>query len=500
MKSILSRTAVGAGWVVGWRMATRLLGLGSTLILVRILLPADFGLVALGSAFAATVDAMSSLGTDDALVRERDASRSMYDTAFTLNIMRGLLTGLTLALSASSVAAFFNEPRLTPLLLCFAVLAVIDGGLNTGTVDFRRDFQFHKEFQLNILPRLVSVGVTIGTALVFQSFWALVAGQAVYRILRVGVSYRMHPYRPWLSLAAWRGLMSFSAWTWALSIVQIAQLRVDAFVIGRTLDSSSIGAYALGAEIATLPTSEIVDPLGRAAYSGFSATRREGGTNELFYRLLAGSLLITGPIGLGLSMVADPLVRVALGERWLQVVPIVQLLSLTCGIASFGNLAFMLLRCYGRLGSIFCVVLLGLVVKVVAIWLLLRSYGLAGAAAGAALAVSLESITSLAIATGTQGLSMARLLAGCWRILAACGVMVAVLAAAGLAWTGVADPLSGAVMRLAGSSLLGATAYAITLWGLWMLQGQPDGAEADMANTLGGLLRRLRPRRPKPVS
>ena len=500
MSSILNRTAVSAGWVIGWRMATRVLGLGSTLVLVRVLLPGDFGLVALGSAFATTVDAMSSLGTDDALVRERDADRAMYDTAFTLNAIRGLLTGLVLLSTASTVAVFFSEPRLTPLLMCFAALAVIDGFVNTGIVDFRRNFQFHKEFILNILPRLISVGVTIGTALAFHSFWALIAGQATFRILRVGASYRMHPYRPGVSLKAWRGLMIFSAWTWALSIVQIVQMRVDAFVIGRTLDSSSVGAYALGAEVATLPTSEIVDPLGRAAYSGFSATRREGGTNDLFYRLAASSLLITGPIGLGLSMVADPLVRIALGEKWLQVVPIVQVLSLTCGIASFGNLAFMLLRSYGRLAATFCVVLMGLAVKVTAIWFLLQLHGLTGAAEGAALAVTLESVASFTIVAVTQRLSMRQLLARCWRILVACAAMVAMMSVAGLAWTGVADTFTGLATRLAGSVMLGATAYAATGWVLWIVQGRPEGAEADMLGTLAGVLRRMRSwaRRPVP--
>ncbi len=105
--SILARTALSAGWVIGWRMATRMLGLASTLLLVRILLPEDFGVVALGAAFAQTVDAMSALGTDDALIREREPTRALYDTAFTLNAMRGVLTGIVVAAAAWPTAVFF---------------------------------------------------------------------------------------------------------------------------------------------------------------------------------------------------------------------------------------------------------------------------------------------------------------------------------------------------------------------------------------------------------
>jgi O-antigen/teichoic acid export membrane protein len=487
--SILARTALGAGWVIGWRMATRVLGLLSTLILVRLLLPEDFGVVALGAAFAQAVDAMSVLGTDDALIRECEPTRAMYDTAFTLNATRGVLTGLMVAGGAGPVAEVFGEPRLGTLLLALAALSVIDGWLNIGVVDFRRDFQFHKEFLLNILPRVVSVGITIAAAALFRSYWALIAGQAAFRIVRVAASYRMHPYRPRFSLAAWRGLMLFSAWTWVLAVTQMMQARVDAFVIGRWLGSGGVGAYALGIEIASLPTTEIVDPLGRAAYSGFSATRREGGTHALFNRLVAHSVLITWPAGLGMSMVADPLVRVALGERWLLVVPIIQVLSLACGFSTFGNLAFMLLRTHGYLATTCAVVLMGLLAKVVLIGALLHFRGLSGAAMGAAIAIVLESSMLLAVAAVTQRMPLGPLLARCWRVAAACAAMAGALWGAGLAWTGGSELFSASVLRLLGSAALGAFAYVATLGALWTAQGRPEGAEADMLGTLGRLLR-----------
>lgn len=488
--SILARTALSAGWVIGWRMATRMLGLLSTLLLVRLLLPEDFGVVALGAAFTQAVDSLSALGTDDALIREREPTRAMYDTAFTMNVMRGVLTALVVAGAAWPVAAFFGEPRLGTLLLALAALSVVDGWLNTGTVDFRRDFQFHKEFLLNILPRVLSVAVTIAAAVLFRSYWALIAGQAVFRIVRVAASYRMHPFRPRLSLAAWRGLTLFSAWTWVLGVTQMMQERVDAFVIGRWLGPSSVGAYALGIEIAMLPASEIVDPLGRAAYSGFSATRREGGTGALFTRLAAHSMLVTWPVCLGLSMVADPLVRVALGERWLLVVPVIQVLSLACGFASFGNLAFMLLRTHGHLATTCAVVLMGLLAKVVLIGALLRLHGLPGAATGAAIAIVLENSMLLAVMVVIQRMPLGPLLARCWRVAAACAVMVGALSGAGLAWTGGREPFTASVLRLLGSAVLGGLAYVATLGALWAAQGRPAGAEADLLGTLGRMARR----------
>src|SRR6185312_14304732 len=89
-RSVLARTIRGAGWVIAWRLGVRALGLISTLILVRLLAPADFGLLALAASFAQTVDGMMTLGTEEAVIRQPAPDRNVYDTAWTMNVIRGL--------------------------------------------------------------------------------------------------------------------------------------------------------------------------------------------------------------------------------------------------------------------------------------------------------------------------------------------------------------------------------------------------------------------------
>lgn len=86
--ALLAKTAGGAGWTIGWRAATRALGFISTLVLARILVPADFGLVALAMSFSRAIDILADLGVEDALVRAHDASRATYNAAFTINAIR----------------------------------------------------------------------------------------------------------------------------------------------------------------------------------------------------------------------------------------------------------------------------------------------------------------------------------------------------------------------------------------------------------------------------
>src|SRR6266567_9263144 len=110
--TILQKTARGAGWVIGWRMSTRLLGLMNTLVLVRLLAPADFGLVALGNSFAVAVDMLSGLGVEDAIIRQKSPRQDVYNTGFTINLLRGLATASIIAGISIPVARFFSEPRL----------------------------------------------------------------------------------------------------------------------------------------------------------------------------------------------------------------------------------------------------------------------------------------------------------------------------------------------------------------------------------------------------
>jgi O-antigen/teichoic acid export membrane protein len=89
---ILVNTTRGAGWAFGWRLLTRALGLVNTLVLARLLVPGDFGLVAIATGFSQGILALSQVGMEDALIRHPKPTRELYDTAFTINLLRGLAT------------------------------------------------------------------------------------------------------------------------------------------------------------------------------------------------------------------------------------------------------------------------------------------------------------------------------------------------------------------------------------------------------------------------
>lgn len=217
--SVSQRTAAGAGWIIAWRVATRNIGLVSTLILVRLLQPADFGLVAIATGVIAMIDVVSAIGVQDALVRAPDLDRDMYDTGFGLSILRGFLTALVIVVIAWPMGWFFGDGRLTVVMLALAAGSVISAFENIGIIDFRRDVAFRKEFDMQLWSRVVSATTTICVAVIWRSYWALVAGILTYRLVRLLQSYVMSPYRPRVTFRAWRRIIGFSLWSWASSML-----------------------------------------------------------------------------------------------------------------------------------------------------------------------------------------------------------------------------------------------------------------------------------------
>lgn len=476
--SVLSRTLRGAGWVVAWRWGMRLLGLANTLVLVRLLAPADFGLVALATSFMNTIDAMMMLGTEEAVIRQKDPNRTVYDTAFTLNVMRGLTVSLVVLAVAEPAARFFGDPRLAVVLFVVAPLPLLDGLSNIGTVDFRRRLEFHKEFAIMVLPKLMGIIATIAAALIRPDYTALLYGVMANHVMRSVMSYVMHPFRPRVSLREWRVLIGYSAWTWALSLAQLVRNRIDTLMLGRLATPRSVGLYSVGAELAALPTTELVDPLCRASFAGFAVARNAGmPVNETVLRLIGMASVVTLPAGMGLSLVAEPLVRIAFGHAWMDAVPVLQILGVAGTITVCGHITHHLMSAYGLLGRLTAVATAGAALRVALLFGLIPLLGVTGAAAATGVAMCLEQTVTIAMGLRHFGIGLGAFTGQVWRPLLATSAMTLTLVVTGLGWAhhSTASP----AILLAVAVTAGAAIYAVVLLGTWILAGRPAGVEAD---------------------
>jgi lipopolysaccharide exporter len=469
--------AKGAVWMVLFKLADRALGLISVVILARLLVPADFGLVAMAMTIIAFIDIATTLSFDIALIQKPDPTRAHYDTAWTLNIALGVGCALVIAALAYPAALFYNEPRLTAVMLALAAGWLLQGFENIGVVNFRREMNFAREFRFMASKRIVGFVVTLTLALTLQSYWALIAGTVVSRFAGVLLSYVMQPFRPRFSLAESKELFSFSSWLLMNNILGATLANIPLFFIGRVNGPQQLGLYTVGHEIAFLPSTELIAPINRAVLPGYSrmATNLET-LREGFVEVIAVILMIALPASFGLAAIAEPLVKVVLGDKWLGTIPIIQILAFGGAIAAMHSNNYAAYIALGQQRVLVLMMTAHLLVVVPLMFFLGGKFGILGVAYAELIASMGSLAMGYPVLFKTLKISISSYIRKIWRPLLAAGVMGLTVSSL------VREATEGAVALAPGWQLAmlipaGAAIYIATLAVLWLAAGRPIGAE-----------------------
>ncbi len=476
MTSAHRTTAFKGGLLsVGMRWTDRLIGLASTLILARVLVPADFGLVAMAMIVVGLIDVLLDLGVGAALIQNSTADKADFDTAWTLRLCQTTLAAIIVAVGAPFVAAYYGDPRVVDVMRVIALAVLVSGLENIGIVRFQKDMEFGRDFRFFFTKRVIGTLVTIGLALTLRSYWALVFGSLAGRLIGVALSYGMHPFRPQWSFSRLGAIWSFSQWNLVLSIASYLSLRLDQFVVGRRADASVLGAYAVSDEIASMPTTEILAPLGRVMFPAFVNVRDDPAELRRIVLLAFGVQAFIGvPAGVGVALVAAEFVPILLGDQWTSAVPFVQVLGLVGVATALSHSGQYALLALGRVRALAMLS----VARFFAFLLLLMMVfpeAEARAVAEVRLAVSLGALLGMLamVVSAVPQLRAQAMLESAWRPLAGAAVMVPCV----LLVPALLPPQALAVL-LAIKVVVGVLAYAMTTAALWQLAGSPSGAES----------------------
>lgn len=476
--------ARGAAWMVMFRLLDRSIGVVSTAILARLLIPADFGLVAMAMAIIAVIELATAFGFEIALIQKRDAGREHFDTAWTLNVIIAVLGAVVTVAAASPAASFYGDPRLVPVMLAIALAWMIYGFENIGTVNFRREMDFGAEFRFMAGKRLIAFVVTMTAAWLLQSYWALVIGSMTGRIAGVVLSYVMHPYRPRFALSRTRELFSFSGWVLANNVVGVVLSKVPHFFVGRVFGAQAVGTYTVAAEIAQLAQTELIAPINRAMFPGYS---RLVADPEAFRRTCLGAtaliMLIVLPVSVGIAVLAGPFIRLLLGTQWGEAVPLIQVLACAGAVQALTSNNVSAYLALGRPHLATATLAARLVVLVAGIALLYGSHGVLGVAYAELWASLISMAVSLPTLFLTVRLSVGQYLRALWRPLLASAIMGWMVAQ--LAGTPFAELGAGQAMwELFGGTLLGMVTFPVIVATLWWAAGRPDAVEVDVVKKL----------------
>lgn len=326
---ITKSIAIGATWLVALRLVSRGLGLISTLILVRLLSPEDFGLNAIAMSIFALIDLFSRFGFDTVLIQKQDVQKAHYDTAWTFNVLFGVFACLVIIVSSSFVADFYNSKNLENILYVISILFLLNGIVNIGTVDFRKNLTFEKEFKLQILPKVISFFCTLGLAFWFRNYWALILGSLIWKGLIVFFSYSFHPYRPKLSLSKWKDLFDFSKWIFLNNFVLYFNKQSPELLVGKIISPKAAGFISIATELSFLATGELVSSINRAAYPGYSKVSFNAKKlKELYIDVISSISLWVFPAGIGLASISGLFVPAFMGSEWIEMTGAINYLAI----------------------------------------------------------------------------------------------------------------------------------------------------------------------------
>ncbi|MGZ3814605.1 MAG: lipopolysaccharide biosynthesis protein [Mucilaginibacter sp.] len=485
MENISNKMAKGAAWMVTFKLVERGIGLVSTIILARLLEPDDFGLVAMATAFLSLLTLLASFSFDVVLIQKQNADRSLYDTAWTFNVIFGFLLASALVISAIPLAQFYNEARLERILYVLAFSTFIGGFSNIGPVAFRKDLEFHKEFYFLLAKKLLAFTVCITLAFTLRNYWALVWGTFAGNMLALLLSYRVHPYRPRFCLSGGKELFGFSMWLFVNNVIYFTFYRAADFIISKTIGSHALGIYTIAYEFANLPTTELVAPINRAVLPGYSKMADDANAmRQGFLNVLSMIALCAIPAGLGIGLVAEPLVLVVLGEKWREAIPLIEILALSGTIMALQTNASVIYNALGKPKYMTAILFLQVFVFFIPMLILfLQTEGLLGAAKAYLLSNLFIWPINYYISIKLLNLRLLNIFWVMWRPAIAASAML-LLTENIISELKSTYIITNNIQFLISYITIGALIYCIFAISLWIISRRPEGAEKFLLKKL----------------
>ena len=401
-----TRTLRGMFWAYGSYVGGRLLVLVSMAVLARLLVPSDFGLVALALVFIAFLETLSDLGLTQALVIADDSEVARrVDSVWASSVLIGVALLIVIAALGPVAAAFFHEPRLVALM---AVLGLNQFLRSLGTTHYalaQRKLNFRARSFAELADVVVRGGVGIALAVAGAGAWSLVLGYVVGTLTLTVALWLLVDWRPRLRLrrADLSGMIAFGGALTAINVLAAIMGSADDLIVGRVLGTTQLGFYSLAFRLPELLILNLSLVAGQVLFPAMATIDREA-LPWAFLRALRYALMIGLPLAVGLLVLAEPLVLAAFGEQWRAAAPAMRVMALWTLMSPIGIIIGTAYKALGRTDILLKLAIAQVVVLIPAV-LLVADRGIVAVAACQAVVAIVFTSVAMVLALRVLGLT-----------------------------------------------------------------------------------------------
>jgi teichuronic acid exporter len=299
------------------------------IILARLLLPEEFGLIAMLWIFMAIAQSFIDSGFGQALIQKQNATHIDECSIFYFNILVGFIAAGMLCLCAPWIANFYNQSMLIPLTYALSLNMIINAFGLVQTTLLTKQIDFKTQLKVSIMATVISG--TIGVTMAFNGFgvWSLVAQSIGSNLFRTILLWFFNTWRPSLvfSFDSLRGMFTFGSRLLASGLLDTIFRNIYIVVIGKLFAPAELGFYTRAKNLQQMPVDNISNVISRVTFPVFSSVQDDKQRLKRGVRKALNMLvMINFPMMVGLAIVAKPLVLLLLTEKWAPCIPYLQLL------------------------------------------------------------------------------------------------------------------------------------------------------------------------------
>ncbi len=348
----LSQRVTRAGtWVFSLRIIEKGFGFIRLIILARLLAPNDFGLMGIALLTLSILETFSETGFQTALIQKKKDISAYLDTAWTVSALKGIVLCIIIIFSAPYVGLFFKSAEARPIIQVLGLSILLRGFTNIGVVYFQKELEFNKQFIYGLISTLADFIVAILAAVILKNIWALVFGHLAASLAGLVASYLIQPYRPRLSLdlEKIKELSGFGKWVFGYNILYFFLMQGDDFFVGKVLGIVALGFYQMAYKISNIPATEITHVISKVIFPAYSKMQDDlPRLRESYIRVLQFIAFFSFPIAGLIFILAPEFTMIFLGNKWMPMVPAMQVLVLWGLVRSLGTTTGTLLVSVGK--------------------------------------------------------------------------------------------------------------------------------------------------------